>query len=154
MGAVGNRREPQTTAAASRRKAMKLLGEGVAVAEVARRLKVHRRTVEKWRAAPEGAQELAAATQASEATFASAVAEARRLLTEAAPDAARTLVDHLDHHDPQAALRAAATLLDRIGVPRTQRVENAEPEGADLSVLTDEEFAELRRIKAKLKASG
>ena len=153
MGAAGKRREPHTTAAQSRAKAMRLLAEGLTIAEVSRRLKVHRRTVEKWRADAAGAAELAEASKASASTFADSIEEARRILRDAAPLAARAVVSALDAPKEADAIRAAATLLDRVGVPRTERVEQVETE-TDVAGLTTEERAQLRALLMKAAGAG
>lgn len=138
----------------ARVEAMRLLAEGEQVASVARQFGVRDNTVRDWRDSPGGQIELNAARKAREASFADAAEDARRILRENAAKAAQVIADQLNDADPAVRSLAARTLMDRIGVPRTQRVESVEPEGPDLSALSDEDFAELRRIKAKMKATS
>lgn len=138
----------------ARLEAMRRLAEGELMASVARALGVRENTIRDWRDSPDGARELAAARKAREASFADAVEGARRIVRENLERAAQVLADQLGHPDPGVCSLAARTLLDRGGVPRTERVESAPAVEEDLSTLTDEEFATLRAIKAKLKGKA
>lgn len=135
----------------ARAEAMRLLAEGFMVTAVAEDLGVARATVIRWRDSPEGARELAAARAARAASFADAAEDARRILRESTAKAAQLLVEHLDASDPAVASLAARTILDRVGVPRTERVEAVVAPARDLSKLTDDELAQLEALRAKAR---
>lgn len=130
-----------------------LLAEGVTAAEVARRVGVHERTVRKWRDLEGSPAVIEAAAEARKAVFADSIEEARRILRDAAPDAAKAITRALDAPKEADAIRAAATLLDRVGVPRTERVEQVETE-TDVAGLTPEERAQLRALLMKAAGTG
>lgn len=136
-----------------RMEAMRLLAEGLTDAEVSRRVGVHAQTVRKWRRMPTVAPALDAAREERASTFADSIEEARRILRDAAPLAARAVVSALDAPKEADAIRAAATLLDRVGVPRTERVEQVETE-TEVAGLTAEERAQLRALLMKAAGAG
>lgn len=147
---------PERTAARTggpdaRVEGMRLLAEGYQVTAVGEQLGVDRKTVERWRDSPEGARELAAARAARAAAFANAAEDARRILREATAKAAQVLVEQLDAQDPETRSLAARTILDRVGVPRTERVEAVVAPAADLSRLTDDELAQYEALRAKAR---
>lgn len=143
------KRRRQTHGPKARAEAARLLGEGLTVTEVARRLDLSRQTVSVWKnhvVAPAVAEEEARRAE----SFSDSVAEARAKLAAGALKAAEVLVEQLDSKDPAVRSLAARTLLDRVGVPRTERVEVEVPT-EDLTALTDDELAELERLRAKAK---
>lgn len=77
--------------------------------------------------------------------------EARARLGAVAARAADVLAAHLDDPDPAVASAAARTILDRVGVPRTERVETADVEH-DFSALSPEERAQLRALLTKAES--
>jgi hypothetical protein len=133
---------------------IRLLSEGWQVSTVARQMGVSRDTIIEWRDCPEGQRQLAAARKARELEFADAVKDSRRLLRENAIRAIQVLVDKLDADTPFEALAAARDILDRAGVLRTERIELPTEKGVDLSKLSDAEFLELRRLRAKARGGG
>jgi hypothetical protein len=62
---------------------------------------------------------------------------------------AQVFVEALEHADPRVRLHAAKEIADRVGLPRTERLESA---GApmDLSKLTTEEVEQLAALMAKV----
>lgn len=135
-----------------------LLAGGRGVGEVASALGVSESTVFRWRDTPEGQARLAAANDERERERAAAaearrntVVEARTRLHELALKAVEALEGGLNNDDPQARLRAAREVLDRAGVPRTERVETGAPE-LDLSKLTPDERATMRALLTKMAA--
>lgn len=147
-----SRRKPQGPRGdVARMEAARLLAENLTVSEVARQLNVDRKTIQRWRDHPVAAAALPAAREERAAFVGDAIEEARRLLRAAAPTAARTIVERLESAKDADSIRAAATLLDRVGVPRVERVEQVEAD-IDLSALDPEERAALRRLLTK--ASG
>lgn len=133
----------------ARREAMGLLVEGHQVLAVAEVLGVDEKTVRRWRDSPEGQREMEVSRKAREASFADAADSARRILREAATRAAQVLADQLEDRDAEVRNRAARAILDRTGVPRTERVETTASSPVDLSRLTDEEFAQLEALHRK-----
>ncbi len=157
-------RKPETPRAMPRsvvRRALILLSQGMLAPSVGDAVGVSAATVRVW--AKANADELAAlvkehearveaaASKSSEAVASSVVA-ARAKLAASALRAAEVLEAQLDHDDPAVAAAAARTLLDRVGVPRTERVETAEAE-YDFSALSAEERALLRTLLAKAEGA-
>ena len=135
----------------ARLEAMRRLAEGELMASVARALGVRENTIRDWRDSPEGQRELAAARKAREASFADAVEGARRIVRENLERAAQVLADQLGHPDPGVCSLAARTLLDRGGVPRTERVETQAKTDEVLEQLTDDELATYEALKKKAR---
>ncbi len=136
-----------------RQEALALLGEGVTAAEAARRVGVHERTVRKWRDLEGSPLVIEEAAETRKAVFADSIEEARRILRAAAPDASRAIVGALGASKDADVIRAAATLLDRVGVPRTERVETIGGE-VDYSHMTPEKRALLRELLAEAMGGG
>lgn len=130
--------------------AMSLLAEGYSVTAVAAEMKVKRETVIRWRETVEGQKSLAKHRAARTEALKGTAERARAILEAGAAQAAETLVELVGAGPSKDRIRAAATLLDRIGVPRTERVE-VEAATEDLTGLTDDELAELERLRAKAK---
>mgnify|MGYP000859573179 CR=1 FL=1 len=148
---ASNRRKPQRSGGTPREQAMALLAEGISIAEVARRLGLHRRTVEKWRGTPAGAAALETAKEQAREAFQSTVEAARSKLSAAADEATDAVLEVLRSakSGPQDRLRAASMIFDRVGLPRTQRIEQ-EAATEDTSALTDEELAAYEAAKRKI----
>jgi transposase-like protein len=138
---ASNRKKPQRVGVTVRDRAMALLAEGLSIAEVSRQLDVHRRTIEKWRATTGAAALETAKEQASEA-FQSTVETARARLSAAADEATDVLLEVLREGEHGDKLRAASMLFDRVGLPRTQRIETP-PSPLDTSRLTPEQIEQL-----------
>lgn len=130
---------------------MRLLVEGLTVRSVAETLRVDESTVRVWRDSEEGRAALNAARAARAEAFRDTVDEARTKLKSLGLRAVEVLENDLDSADPEVRNRTARTILDRVGLPRTERVETVTQETADYSGLTDEEFQEMRRLRAKVK---
>lgn len=130
-------------------RALVMLVEGCSVTYVAETLEVSRPTVRRWRDSPDGQVEIARARKARETMYLDAAESARRTFRENLDRAAQVLVDHLDDPDPAVASVAARTMLDRMGVPRAERIEQA-PAPMDLSALTTEEVEQLAALTAKI----
>lgn len=142
---------PRQTDARRRDRALRLLADGGTVADAARAVDADPRTVRRWKASTEGSATLAEATQAADAVFASTVEAARSKLAGAANEATDVLLGILrdTKADRGDRLRAAGMIYDRVGLPRTQRVETP-PAPLDLTGLTAEELAEFERLNAKV----
>lgn len=121
-------------ALARQREALRLVGEGMPVTEVAKRVGVHRQRVAEWAAESGIAEEQARHLAADEAARSDAAEEARRLLRDAAPRAARDLIyvataierirageddviASMDSKTLTAITRAADSVLSRGGAP-------------------------------------
>jgi len=146
--AASDRRKPQRGAATTREQAMRLLAEGITVAEVARRLSLHRRTVEKWRTTTDGAEVLAAAKVEVEQKFSSSLEAARAKLTDALFDMADKVILIAKEGEHADALRAIGMAMDRVGLPRTERIETPSTP-MDTSKLSTEELEQLAVLLAK-----
>jgi hypothetical protein len=130
-------------------RALIMLIEGCSITYVAETLEISRPTVRRWRDSPEGQAEITKARKARADAHRDASEAALRTLRENADKAAQVLVDQLDDDDPAVASVAARTVLDRIGVPRTERIETqAAP--MDLSKLSTEELEQWATLLAKV----
>ena len=117
---------------------------------MSRRLGLHRRTVEKWRTTAAGAAALETAKEQAFEAFQSTVEAARSKLSAAADEATDVLLVVLRNSDsdPGTRLRAASMVFDRVGLPRTQRLETP-PTPLDTSKLSDQELADLEALLRK-----
>lgn len=102
---------------------------------------VNRRTLAKWLEESDFRVRLEKISGAS-------VEEAKLILEEGARDAAKTIVDQVR----EGELKAAQTLLDRVGVIRTERREQDHSGLENLS--RDQIKAELRRTLSELEEDG
>ena len=136
-----------------RGEAMRLLAEGLPVVDVAEACGVDEKTVRRWKSSPEGYQQLAAARKAREAVYRDVAADGVRKIREAVDKAIDVLVEQLDHRDPEVRSLAARTLLDRGGIPRTLRTENANGTGFDYSKLSPEELRAVREAQRKVQTN-
>lgn len=134
----------------TRERALRLLAEGFPVTAIAQEVGCNRSTVRLWRDSPEGDARLKALRRERDAQYSEDIEDARRALKSAALDAVKTLVQQLRSTKSAVAVTAAQAILDRIGVPRTERVETVKQKRADFSKLTTEELRELKRLRGKL----
>lgn len=141
--------EPRKAGPSARADAMRLLAEGHSVRSVAAMVNVNEATVHRWRQSDEGKTELEKAQAVRDQVFRDTVAEARAELKSLAQRAVRALAEDLDSGDPELRHKAARTILDRVGLPRTERHEVV-PVQEDLSRLSDDEVEMLRVIRAKM----
>lgn len=136
-----------------RMRAYELLAAGVALRAIARELKVKHETVMNWRDSEEGQREIAAfGAKLADARHGVLFAAEKRLAALSAR-VVDTLSELLDNEDPNVRLRAAATIADRGGLPKTERVELPAP-AQDYSDLTDEELDVLRAAQAIRERKG
>lgn len=148
---AANRSTPHRGTATTRDRAMALLAEGETIAEVSRALKVHRRTIEKWRGTAAGAAALETAKEQASEAFQSTVEAARAELSAAAREATEAVLTVLrdGDTDPGLRLRAASMVFDRVGLPRTQRLETP-PAEMDTSKLSPEQLDQLDALLAAM----
>jgi len=96
---------------------------------------MHRHTAYRWRKQGlpiERAVELITTGNVQAAI--DGIEEARRILREAAPQAAQTLIDQLKKRD---AVRAATAILNRAGLPEETHI-NAKVESAGVMIVLDD----------------
>jgi len=127
-----------------------LLLAGYAVAAITRQLGCSRATVGAVRSRPEVQKRLAEERAKRADAHEAMLEDARRILREGGVDAAHALVDAVTHHDPNVRARAAAQVLDRIGIPRIEEVQTRALDAPDLSKLSDDELATWERLNAKV----
>lgn len=137
-----------------RAEALRLLTENYTLSAVARMLGVNRNTVREWRDSPEGQRSLEQARTARAEQYQNAAEQARQVIRENVARAAQTLADNLDAPNRRDRATAARELLDRGGVPRTERVEGGAGRSADLSRLTDEQLVQLARLQQLAMGDG
>lgn len=164
--APGSARQPPAkrrsrVAPAVRLRALDLLAEGELMSTVADVVGVDVTTVRAWAASEEGQHRLAAAERVREAIRAAeekgrveGATAAKRVLVESTVLAAKVLKDALTHKRPYVRIRAAVQILDRAGVPRTEKIETGEGDEWDLSRFTDDELADFERLRAKAARKG
>ncbi len=137
---------------ADRERGLVLLEAGESISAIAREVGVLRLTVRAWRDSPEGRARMTVALDArardAEAQRA-ARARANQIICEATVEAAHVLRDALRSPDHAARIRAADSLLDRGGAPKSTKVDATVTPGVDLSKLTDDEAAQLEALAAK-----
>lgn len=157
----GNKR-PQTAMTrtvtdATRARVLDLLEAGESLAAIAREAGVDRKTARAIRGTLEGQERVARGlderarhTEAQRA----ARARAHQVICEAIERAAEVLRDELDGPDRAARLRAAESLLDRGGAPKSTKVDTTVRASVDLSKLSDDELDTLERLQAKAATDG
>lgn len=131
--------------------AMTYLAEGFTLTATAKGVGVHRDTVRAWRDSPAGQKKLDELRKARADQFADAADQGRRILREAAPQAAQRLVTRLRSKVPFEAVTAADAILSRVGLPRTTKVETSPDDEYDLSKLNDTEQQLLEVLLAKAR---
>jgi transposase-like protein len=136
----------------ARAQAYQLLGEGLTVSEVARRLGVSRQTVSGWKNSTEGAEGIDAAREKVARSVGDALSDARALLRGSVLEAVDALVAGLKAADPATQFRCACAILDRGGIPRVTEV-HTEEEPLDLSALTPEELDRFEELLSKVRAA-
>lgn len=144
---------PRRTDDRRRERALRLVAEGSPVADAARAVGVDVRTLRRWKATGDGAVVLANATAVADVAFESTVEAARSKLSAAAAEATDVLMGVLrdTDADPGLRLRAASMVFDRVGLPRTQRLETP-PAPLDTSKLTSAELDQLEVLLAVIGA--
>lgn len=134
--------------APAREEAYRMIAEGVALRAVARALKITLETVMAWRDSPEGKARLEELAKKRDQELGAVQRKARLKLEELIPRAVLRLGDALESANMNVVVRAAAQILDRGGLPRTEVHEEHTGE-LDLSGLTPEELDQLRALHAK-----
>ena len=135
------------------KRAMGLLSEGYTVSSVAENLGLSRQTVTVWRDSPEGKALLSAACADRDREFRDTVTEARARLKSLAERAVEVLAEQLESGDEDTAGKAAKTILDRVGLPRTERLELG-AERLNLSALSDDELRVYEMLRRKALAGS
>jgi transposase-like protein len=135
------------------KRAMGLLSDGYTVSSVAENLGLSRQTVTVWRDSPEGKALLEAACADRDREFRDTVTEARSKLKSLARRAVEVLEDQLESGDEDTAGKAAKTILDRVGLPRTERLELS-AERLNLSALSDDELRVYEMLRRKALAGA
>lgn len=130
-----------------------MLAEGLTVVSVAERLGCSRMTVADWRDSPDGAAELARATAERRREFEDTVAPARAKLKNLAMRAVEVLATQLESTNADVASKAARTILDRVGLPRAERVEVSVAQ-RNLSALSDDELRIYDALNEKALSAG
>lgn len=132
--------------------AMEQIAANRPIATIADELGITRQALWEWQRSPEGQIALAEIRLERAELFKNARKSARALINEALPVAAETLLRNCDDPDPHASSRAAAEILDRGGVPRTEVVETHSPlDGLDLTKLDSAELELLEELLAKAR---
>lgn len=152
---VQNRPKPPTRVAnsAAKERALEQLALGRQVSSVARDLGVRRATVREWRDSPDGRAFLTTEREKRRASFAKAQILADSVLRDAAIAAANALVEGLESTDPETRRRCAEAILDRVGLPKSQRIEGKVERRFNLSALSVEEKQQLREIVKRAKGT-
>lgn len=131
------------------RDAMRLLAEGINAQAVARTLKVNPKRVIVWKQSPEGRKMFLEFLRAREAELDAGVRDGRAELRNAVSVAVEALVDVAVNGSGQPRVTAAQTILDRIGIIKTEQVQLQHSGGADLGKLSPEELRQLEELTTK-----
>ena len=145
--------EPRKAGPSARADAMRLLAEGHSVRSAAALVDVNEATVHRWRQSDEGKAELEAAQRVRARVFEDTVAHARTRLKSLAERAVEVLAEQLESGDEDTAGKAAKTILDRVGLPRTERLELS-AERLNLSALSDDELRVYEMLRRKALAGA
>lgn len=132
---------------------MRLLSEGLTARAAAAQIGVNEDTIKAWRESPEGKAELEAAQRVRARVFEDTVAHARTRLKSLAERAVEVLAEQLESGDEDTAGKAAKTILDRVGLPRTERLELS-AERLNLSALSDDELRVYEMLRRKALAGA
>jgi len=131
------------------RDAMRLLAEGITAQAVARKVKVAPTRVTLWKQSPEGRKMFLEFLRAREAELDAGVRDGRAELRNAVSVAVEALVDVAVNGSGQPRVTAAQTILDRIGIIKTEQVQLQHSGGADLGKLSPEELRQLEELTTK-----
>ena len=132
---------------------MRLMAEGVLTMDIANTLGVSERTVNLWKNSEDGKAELEHARERTARVFEDTVAHARTRLKSLAERAVEVLAEQLESGDEDTAGKAAKTILDRVGLPRTERLELS-AERLNLSALSDDELRVYEMLRRKALAGA
>lgn len=139
---------------AAREEAYRMIAEGIPMRAVARELRVNHETVTAWRDSSEGKERLDALRAKRDQELGAIQRKARLQLEALIPRAVQRLGDALESANLNVVVRASAQILDRAGMPRTERVEAVGDGEIDLSELTAEELDQLRALHEKASRRG
>ena len=129
------------------------MAEGVLTMDIANTLGVSERTVNLWKNSEDGKAELEHARERTARVFEDTVALARTRLKSLAERAVEVLAEQLESGDEDTAGKAAKTILDRVGLPRTERLELS-AERLNLSALSDDELRVYEMLRRKALAGA
>lgn len=103
----------------------------------------------EWLRTECGSAALARYREQHAAEMAPTMVESRELLKAGAMAAVRALLDTVRTAKGQARTKAAEAILDRVGLPRVQKVEGSVAPPLDLSKLSDAELERLTELTVK-----
>ena len=132
-----------------REAAAKLVAGGERVATAARVVGTDKNDLGEWLRTECGQAALDRYAQEHAAAMTPTIDIGRELLRAGAFASVRALLEEVRAGKGLVRVRAAEAILDRVGLPRVQKVEGTLAPAFDLSKLTDEELDRLTEIAAK-----
>ena len=132
---------------------MRMMAEGYTVRAVSGSMGVNEKTIYRWMETPDGKADLDRARAQRLRAFEDTVAPARQQLKSLALRAVQVLAEQLESGDEDVASKAARTILDRVGLPRAERVEVSVAQ-RNLSALSDDELRLYDALNEKALSAG
>jgi len=144
----GNRSK-RPSADARREKAAGLIASGVPVHKAAKAAGTDKDALAEWLRTECGTAALERYKNEHAAAMAPTINEGRELLKAGALASVHALLDTVRTSKGLARIKAAEAILDRVGLPRVQKVEGSVTPALDLSKLSDDELDRLTELTAK-----
>lgn len=148
----GNRRN-RPSADARREQAAALVASGTPTAAAAKAVGTDKDAFAEWLRTECGSAALERYKQQHAAAMAPTIEASRELLRAGALASVIALLDTVRTGKRPERVRAAEAILDRVGLPRVQKVEGTVAPALDLSKLSDEELEQLTELTAKAGAT-
>lgn len=126
-----------------------LVASGETVRAAAKRLGTDATALGEWLRTECGAAALERYKQEHAAQMMPTMTESRELLRAGALASVRALLDTVRTGKGLARIKAAEAILDRVGLPKVQKVEGAVTTSLDLARLSDAELEQLAELTAK-----
>lgn len=126
-----------------------LVASGETVRAAAKTLGTDAGDLGEWLRTECGSAALERYKQQHASAMAPTMAESRELLKAGALASVHALLDTVRSSKGLARIKAAEAILDRVGLPRVQKVEGTVAPALDLSKLSDDELEQLSELTAK-----
>ncbi len=145
----GNRSK-RPSADARRERAAQLVATGTPTHKAAKAAGTDKDAFAEWLRTDCGTAALARYNAQHAKAMASTITEGRELLKAGALASIMALLDTVRSARGLARIKAAEAILDRVGLPRVQKVEGTVSAKHDLSGLSDDELEQLAELTAKI----
>ena len=126
-----------------------LVASGETVRAAAKKLGTDAAALGEWLRSECGTEALERYKREHAAAMAPTMSESRELLKAGALASVHALLDTVRTSKGLARIKAAEAILDRVGLPRVQKVEGTVAPALDLSKLSDDELEQLTELTTK-----